>query len=206
MVKMGWDKLKRFLAQSNTWTGTQTFTAGALAVPLTDYQNIPIEALIDGTTAPAVAATITATNSIVVRKFQGATADMDGFFTWTAPADLTGTTFTYRVNYMITESTVPANNETVVFGLSGVAIGAATASYTTDQLLSHAQGTAVKVTDTYLTATLPAQYAWSAAVTATHLAAGKTVVLYFYRNQATDTYAQNVGVSSIDLKFTRTLA
>ena len=26
MVKFGWDKLKRFLAQANTWTGTQTFT------------------------------------------------------------------------------------------------------------------------------------------------------------------------------------
>ena len=26
MVKFGWDKLKRFLAQANTWTGTQTFS------------------------------------------------------------------------------------------------------------------------------------------------------------------------------------
>ena len=25
MVKFGWDKLKRFLAQANTWSGTQTF-------------------------------------------------------------------------------------------------------------------------------------------------------------------------------------
>ena len=26
MVKFGWDKLKRFLAQANTWTGQQTFS------------------------------------------------------------------------------------------------------------------------------------------------------------------------------------
>lgn len=210
MVKFGWDKLKRFLAQANTWTGTQTFTAGSLAVPVTDYQNIPIEALIDGTTPPAIGATIAATNSIGVRKFQGATANMDGFFVWDAPPDLTGTTIAYRVKYMITESTVPANTETVKFTLSGVGIGAVTGSYTTDQLLSHAQGSAITVTDTYATATLPAQYAlintaWSTAVTVTHLAAGKTCILAFARDQANDTYGQNVGVVSIDLKITRTL-
>lgn len=214
MVKFGWDKLKRFLAQANTWTGAQTFSAAVLTgstLAINDYQNIPIDSGIDGTTPPAAAAVISSTNSILVRKFQGGTANMDLFLLWDAPADLTGTTITYRVKYMITESTVPANTETVKFTLAGVGIGAVTASYTTDQLLSHALGTAITVTDTYATATLPAQYAlintaWSAAVTVTHLAAGKTCILSLIRDQANDTYAQNVGVTSIDLKFTRTLA
>ena len=30
MVKFSWDKLKRFLAQANTWTGTQTFSSIAV--------------------------------------------------------------------------------------------------------------------------------------------------------------------------------
>jgi hypothetical protein len=179
-------------------------------VTITDYQNIPIESAIDGTTPPAAAALVTATNSIVARKFQGASANMDCFLIWDAPPDLSGSTILYRVKYIITESTVPANTETVKFTLAGVGIGAVTASYTTDQLLSHAVGTAVTVTDTYATATLPAQNAliitaWSTAVTITHLAAGKTCILALIRDQANDTYAQNVGVVSVDLKFTRVL-
>jgi len=193
---------------SNIITGA-TITGSTFA--FTDYQPIPIEAGYGGTTPPAAAAELTSTNTIIVRKFQGASANQDLFFQWEAPADLTGSTITYRVKYAITESTVPANTETVKFTLAGVGVGAVTGSYTTDQLISHALGTAVTVTDTYATATLPAQYAiiqtaWSAAVTVTHLAAGKSCILSLVRDQANDTYAQNIGVTAIELCFTRTLA
>jgi len=204
-----WDIIEKNIDLTNISITGGTISGTTLAI--NDYQFIPVEAGIDGASAPTAAAIVTSTNKIVTRVFRGATGNQDLFFIWHTPNDLTGTTITYRVRYLITESTVPANTETVIFTLAGVGIGAVTASYTTDQLLSHALGTAVAVTDTYATATLPAQYAlintaWSTAVTPTHLAAGKTVILTLIRDQGTDTYAQNVGVIGFDLKFTRTLA
>ncbi|MFA6972688.1 MAG: hypothetical protein WC208_14995 [Gallionella sp.] len=192
--------------------GTVTISlASGFTFTINDYQFIPIEAGIDGTSAPTAAAIVTATNKIVTRVFRGAVGNQDLFLIWNAPPDLSGSTILYRVKYLITESTVPANAETVKFTLAGVAIGAVTASYTTDQLISHALGTAITVTDTYATATLPAQYAvintaWSAAVTPTHLAGGKTVIMSLVRDQANDTYAQNVGVIGVELKFARLMA
>jgi hypothetical protein len=176
-----------------------------------DYQFIPVEAGIDGASAPSAAAVYTSTNKIVARDFRGGTGNQDLFFIWNPPDDLTGTTITYRVHYLITSATPPANTETVIFTLAGAAIGSLTAGYTADALISHALGTGISVTDTYATATLPAQYAlihsaWSAAVTPTHLATGKTVIMNLLRDQGTDTYAQAVGLVGFDVKFSRTLA
>lgn len=174
-----------------------------------DYQFIPVEAGIDGASAPTAAAIVTSTNKIVTRVFRGGTGNQDLFFIWNDPDDLIGSTVNYRVWYLITETTVPADTETVKFTLAGAAVGGLTASYvSTESLLGHALGTAVTVTDTYATATLPAQYAiartaWSTAVTPTHLAGGKVVILSLIRDQANDTYAQNVGVIGFDLKFNR---
>lgn len=178
---------------------------------ISDYQFIPVQSGIDGASAPSTAAVYTSTNKIVARDFRGATGNQDLFFIWDPPDDLTGSTITYRVKYLITSATPPANTETVVFTLAGASVGSLTGGYSVDSLLSHALGTAVAVTDTYATATLPAQYAlirtaWSAAVTPTHLAAGDTVILTLIRDQGTDTYAQAVGVLGFDVKFSRILA
>jgi hypothetical protein len=187
-----------------------TITGSTLAI--NDYQFIPVEAGIDGTSAPSAAAVYTSTNKIVARDFRGATGNHDLFFIWNTPNDLTGTTLTYRVWYLITSATPPANTETVKFTLAGAAIGdVAGAGNDSGTLISHALGSAITVTDTYATATLPAQYAliktaWSSAVTVTHLAAGKTVIFSLVRDQANDTYGQSVGVTGFDVKFTRTLA
>jgi hypothetical protein len=55
MVKFGWDKLKRFLAQANTWSGTQTFSninvTGGTVTGITDL------AIADGGTGASTAAT-----------------------------------------------------------------------------------------------------------------------------------------------------
>lgn len=51
MVKFGWDKLKRFLAQANTWTGVQTFSS--LVATTADINAGTIDATTVGATTPA---------------------------------------------------------------------------------------------------------------------------------------------------------
>jgi len=60
------------------------------------------------------------------------------------------------------------------------------------------------------TARTDAQYdriatAWSAAVTITNLAAAETATLKLYRDTSddADTYAQDIGVAGIEIKYTR---
>ncbi len=186
-------------------------TGGTIAgttVTISDYQFLPIESAMDGGTAPAATVELSSTNKIRGRKFSGS-ANNDVFFYWQPQADSTGTTLTYRVVYVISESTVPANTETVKFALQGVAITGSVGAV--PNLLSVAMGTAVTLTDTYATAYLPAQYglvktSWSTAVTpANTLAAGKTVLLNFKRDTS-DTYAQLVTVVGIEICFQRILA
>ncbi len=184
----------------------KTITESTIAI--SDYQFLPIESAMDGGTAPAATVELSSTNKIRGRKFSGS-ANNDVFFYWQPQADLTGTTLTYRVVYVISESTVPANTETVKFTLKGVAITGSDDA--TPNLLSVAMGSAITVTDTFVTAYLPSQYglvqtAWSSAVTpADTLAAGKTVLLNFTRDTS-DTYAQLVTVVGIEVCFKRILA
>ena len=60
MVKFGWDKLKRFLAQANSWTGTQTFAnlviTGSATIP-TVLEGYTTTATAAGTTTLVVGST-----------------------------------------------------------------------------------------------------------------------------------------------------
>ena len=95
MVKFGWDKLKRFLAQSNSWTGQQTFSninvTGGAVTGITDL------AIADGGTGASTAATAFAnlkqaatTSTSGVTIYSGTTKALAGTDTASAmtPADV----------------------------------------------------------------------------------------------------------------------
>ncbi len=190
-------------ARMNPFTGNMEIVLSNI----TDYHAFPISEAIDGATAPAAITTLTSTNKVNVRNFQGETANQDVFFTWAVPSDLIPgiTTIQFRVVFFITSATAPSeeDDEGVVFGLKG-------ASLATDDALSSALGTAITVasgTLKGLTQYDRAATPWSNDVTITGLGAGETAILNFYRDQdhESDTYAQAVGVASIEIKFKRAL-
>lgn len=165
-----------------------------------DYYEISIEAGIDGAVAPDVAEVLSSTNKAVIRQFSGA-ANQDVFLSFEAPPDLkTGATGLYfRVIGFVSNATAPAENETIIFNLTG-------ASIANSELLSSAFGAAVA--STYTAPATLAQYdrvatPWSNLVTITGLAAGETIMLNLLRD-TTDTYAQKFGVAKIQVKIMRT--
>lgn len=169
-------------------------------VLIADYQFIPIDAGIDGTTSPSAAVVITSTNKTITRAFSGST-DNDLFFTWQPPSDWDGSTVTFRVIGFVTNGTAPANNETVIFGLAG-------ASVANSESLSSTLGTIV--TATFTANATYVQYdrwstGWSNAVTLTGATAGDTVLLNLLRD-TDDTYAQVIGVLGVEIKFGRSLS
>jgi len=166
-----------------------------------DIINIPVADGIDGTSPPAALATLTSTNKVNTRDFDSG-ADEDLYFVWEAPHDLTGTTISFRVITWIVNATGPSG-EGVAFFLQGASLG-------DGDILSSALGTAVISS---FAAETHAQYDrvstdWSGNVTITGLAAGETVLLKLYRDEsdAADDYAQDIGVSAIQIKYNRTLA
>ena len=159
---------------------------------------IPIADGIDGASPPAAAATLASTNKVSTRDFD-ATGDEDLYFVWEAPHNLTGGTITFRVITWVVNATGPST-EGVAFFLQGASVG-------DGDILSGALGTAVvsKFADE-----THAQYDrvttdWSAAITITNLLAGETVLLKLYRDisDASDDYAQDIGVSAIQIKYNR---
>lgn len=88
-----------------------------------DYLTIPIEWGIGGTVAPDAAETLTSTNMMQIRKFQGDTANQDIFLPVVLPPDIKPATsvIKYRVHFFITEATEPAG-EGVAFSLKGRAM------------------------------------------------------------------------------------
>ncbi len=166
-----------------------------------DYDPIFIEWMLEGTASPEAATILTSTNKVVVRNFDDA-SDEDLLFYWEVPADLTGGTINFQVVTWISNATGPSN-EGWAFFLQGASIG-------NGDILSTTLGTAVKSS---ITARTDSQYdrvvtALSGAVTITDLAAGETVLFKLYRDvsDADDTYAQDIGVSAVIIKYSRTLA
>ena len=177
-------------------------TAVELRAPsdIYEYYEISVEAGIDGAVAPDVAEVLSSTNKAVIRQFSGA-ANQDVFLSFEAPPDLkTGATGLYfRVIGFISNATAPAENETIIFNLTG-------ASIANSELLSSALGAAVA--STYTAPATLVQYdrvatPWSSLVTVTGLAAGETIMLNLLRD-TTDTYAQKFGVAKVQIKILRT--
>jgi hypothetical protein len=188
---------------NGTPIGATTPAAGTftnLTGTVSDYDTFTIDALIDGAAAPSVAEILSSTNKTIIREFV-ATADKDGFINWTPPPDWNAGTITFKVGGWVKNATAPATGETVIFALKGASIGVS-------ELLSSALGDIANATFT-APATM-AQYdrwetAWSGAVTLAGATAGETVILNLSRD-VDDTYAQPIGVSAIQIKYTRTLA
>ncbi|MDY6957801.1 MAG: hypothetical protein SVK08_01455 [Halobacteriota archaeon] len=164
------------------------------------YELIPISWFVDGTTSPAALDDASTRSPWKYRDFAGDTGDEDVDCVWQIPddADLTGGVW-FRVHYLITNATGPSSEGTA-FALQGASIGAGDASNPT-------LGTAAVVTDTGLT---ESQWdyrvtGWSSAVTLTNAAAGEMAELNFYRDQdnASDDYAQDVGVAFVEIRFVR---
>lgn len=169
------------------------------AITINGYDVLTVDAGLDGAAPPEAATVLSSTNKVVVRNFDDAT-DEDLLFMWPVPSDFSGSTVTYRVVTFITNATGPSN-EGVAFFLQG-------ASIADGELLSSALGTAVISSWTGKTEVQYDRIAstWSAAVTITGIAAGETAVLKLYRDvsDGADTYAQDVGVSYIEIKYQRT--
>ena len=199
-----------YIIQGGTIDGTiigeTTPAAGTftdLSGNIKDYKTLYAEEGLDhASTPPEAASILTSTHKVVVRNFAGTTANEILYFSWQPPYDLTGGTITFRPICFVTNATAPADSETIIFTLEGASIG-------DSDLLSSALGTAVA--STFTADATYAQYdrlagAWSSAITITDLAAGETVLLELIRDQGTDTYAQDIGLWAIEIKFSRTLA
>ncbi|GAH59796.1 unnamed protein product, partial [marine sediment metagenome] len=183
------------LADSGTGTSTVDIT-------FKEYVSIPIEWALDGTTPPDAAQVLTSTHKIVIRQFQGATANQDVLVPWSAPHDLTGGTIKFRVRGYVSHGTAPATGETIIFTLDGSSVG-------DSEFLSKAlSGAAVSVT-----LTADASYVqydrwstpWSTALTVTDLAADEDVMFQLIRDQGTDTYAQKIGAAWLDIEHSRNI-
>jgi hypothetical protein len=159
---------------------------------------LPIGWAIDGTAPPAATETITATNSVKVRKFDGTdgVGDEDVQINWVVPTDyLTGYgKIKFRVLTMPAEG-APSSVGWAFF-LQGVSIG-------DGDLLSSALGTAVESNvDNESNAQYDIVYtATSTVVSIAGLTAGEFVLLKLYRDvsDAEDDYEVDVGVIGIEI-------
>lgn len=164
-----------------------------------DVDFLPIEYAEDGSSAPAAKSTLSSTNKVDIRDFDGASNE-DVKFLWQAPYDLTGTTVRARVICYVSNATAPANTEVVAFSVAGVSLA-------NSGILSGTVGTAV-TTSVTADATY-VQYdrvatAWSSAITITGLAAGESCHIDLIRLAAsTDTYGQDIGVAGLEIKYNR---
>lgn len=162
----------------------------------------PIAYAEGGSAPPALLSSLSSTNRVAVRAFDGVSNE-DVFIAWQVPYDLTGSTIAFRVLCWVPGSTPPAENAVIAFSLAGTSVG-------NSELLSKPLGTAV--TSSITCAAGYAQYDriatdWSAAVTVTDLAAGETVLLQLARLAAsTDTYAQDIGVQGVEIKYSRLIS
>jgi hypothetical protein len=177
--------------------------AGTDYVPVSikETENIEVEFMLEGAAPPQATTILTSTNKVPVRNFDS-TTDEDLLINWEVPVDLSGTTISFRVIGFIINATGPSN-EGWAFFLQGASIGDGDG-------LGASLGTAVKSS---ITARTDAQYdrvatAWSADVTITSLLAGETALLKLYRDvsDADDTYAQDVGVARVEIKYTRAIS
>jgi len=177
-------------------------TLSISSIVTVETEVIPVGYMTDGASAPDALATLTSgTDKVDERTFAG-DADEDLLFTWEAPLDIDVTTgIKFRVICWITEATAP-DAETWQFELHGFSLD-------TGDPLDGTLGTAQTSNSGERS---DARYdrvatAWSAAMTSTHitgLTAGETIVFKLYRDvDDTDTYAQLVGVSAVELKYKR---
>lgn len=166
---------------------------------MVDYAYLPISQAVDGAAPPAALGALSSTNSVNVRKFAGDTADEGVFFAWPAPSDLDpAAAVSARVHFFITEAVAPSNAG-VVFAVAGGSLGAGDGLG--DALGSPAECALAGRSDAQYDALVTA---W-APVTIANLAAGELVIIGLSRDQdnAADTYAQDVGVAALELKYTR---
>lgn len=189
---------ERIVPDSNP--GTKVWIPMSLAHKESIY--FPIAYAEDGPAPPAVKSSLTSTNTVSIRNFDGASNE-NVLIPWQVPYDLTGTTITFRVLCFVSNATAPANTEVIAFSLEGTSIE-------NSELLSKAFG--VAVTSSITCAAGYAQYdrvatAYSAAVTVTDLVAGETAILKLTRLAATtDTYAQDIGVQGLEIKYSRLIS
>jgi len=189
----------------NTPIGQTVAAVGSftdLAGTFKEYVSIPIEWALDGTTPPDAAQVLINSRKIVVRQFQGITANQDVLIPWAIPHDLSGAIIKFRVRGYVSDATAPGAGETAIFTLAGTSIGGS-------ENLNKALGAAVSATFT-ADATY-VQYdrwttTWSGDVTITDLLADEDTHLQLIRDQGSDTYVQKIGVAWLDIEYTRSVS
>ena len=112
MVKFGWDKLKRFLAQANSWTGTQTFSS--IAVTGGTISGAVITDQFTTSTNPASSAAVT---TAIVDAYNGVviTTNVNNAQTIAAPTAATVKTFKV-INNDTSSSAITVNGITLAAG------------------------------------------------------------------------------------------
>lgn len=177
------------------------FTGGGQVVgTINDYEVFPIGYCTNGASGPEALSTLSSTYKVNIRNFD-ASSDEDVYCVWETPPDFAGGTISFRVITWISNATGPSA-EGVAFFLQGAGLA-------DGELLSKAHGTAVKSS---FAAETHSQYDrvstdWSAGVTISGLSPGESAILKLYRDvsDSVDTYAQDIGVSMLQIKFSRRL-
>ncbi len=162
---------------------------------------IPVADFIDNATAPtapaAIGVTEGATGAIKSRDFDDA-ADEGNNIIWQVPANCyVSRGIKFRVLCVVTNATGPSS-EGLAFGLSGL-------SLTSGDIISGTAGTVVVTTAASATHVQNDLWytTWSDKVTVTGLTAGELAMLTLIRDisDATDDYAQDIGVCGIELLY-----
>jgi len=166
-----------------------------------DVDYLPIGYAEDGSSAPAAVSTLSSTNKVGIRDFDGASNETVKFM-WMVPYDLVGATVKARLICYVSNSTAPATGEIVAFSVAGMSLA-------NSGIISGSVGTAV--TSSLTADATYAQYdrlatAWTSAITITGVAAGESAHLDVIRlATTTDTYAQDIGMAGLEIKYTRQL-
>lgn len=175
-------------------------TANFATLTTVETEFIPVGWMIDGTVAPAVAATLSSTNKVSRRDFDGA-ANEDLKFVWDVPADIDAASgIKFAVLCYVVNATAPANTQVVAFSLAGMALAN---SAILSGAVGSAQTSSLTADATYVQYDR-LQTTFSSAVVVTNLADSLTAHFNLIRlATTTDTYAQDIGVAGIILKYKR---
>jgi hypothetical protein len=163
---------------------------------------IPVGYMNNGSVSAGQIYTLTSTNKIDIRDFDGA-VDNDLMFMWQVPYDFTGTTINFRVIGYVSNATAPANTEIIAFSLACTSLG-------NSDILSTALG--VPQTSSLTADASYVQYdrlatEFSPAITPSGtIVSGESLHCTLTRlATTTDTYAQSFGVAGVEIKCQRAL-
>lgn len=154
------------------------------------YEILPVAWFLDGSVPPA---DVDVSNEQIARKFSG-TIDEDVTGAWYLPPDLLNSSTKFRVHFQISEVAGPSA-ETVYFTLGVYQVG-------TDVLISTPTSITTALTEVQNTAVVSG---WSSGFSTTNTSADNVYFkLIRTATHGSDTYAQDIAVTAVELTYTVT--